>query len=162
MGRDKRKERAKIVGGFTPMSWNVMETRAWRSLTPVARCIYVVLRTLAYRHGNGGAGLAVRRAAEEVNVTKNTALKAMHELQARGFIVPVKIGCLGVSGEGKATVWRLTELSYNNEHPSREFADWKPGSDFEPAKGAAPIRRKQKPVPNVATACPSQGDTMRV
>src|SRR5262249_31669189 len=51
------------------------------------------------------------------------------ELQYFGFIVMTEPGCLGVDGKGKAPHWRLTELGYMNDPPTRDFIRWD-GSQF--------------------------------
>ena len=50
-------------------------------------------------------------------------------------------GSLGVEGKGKAPHWRLTELGYRRDLPTRDFAHWdgKPFTDRK-TKSRAPIR----------------------
>ena len=46
------------------------------------------------------------------------------------------VGCLGVTGEGKATTWRVTELGTPTNHlPSKDYTNWSEGNDFQVAEG---------------------------
>src|SRR5690606_27752147 len=55
----------------------------------------------------------------------------------KGFIRSTGGGTLGVSGEGIARYWRLTEIGYRGQPPTREYRAWK----------------KQKPVRKFSTRC---------
>lgn len=143
-------------GGFVRMTFNVMDTPAWRALSADAKALYPLIWRVAYAHGNEG-NLSIRQAMEYLRVGKNRAPQVFHELQAKGFIVPVTIGCLGISGQGKSTAYRVTELPHRGSPPTQDFNKWAPGYDRPVIKGAPP-RKKQNPVPLRGTACPSQGD----
>jgi hypothetical protein len=75
------------------------------------------------------------------------------ELEHYGFIVATERGCLGVYGKGRAPRWRLTELAYMHEPPTRDFTRWKNGNHFQDRRAfqkAGTVSRgtqKQKPVP---------------
>jgi hypothetical protein len=61
-------------------------------------------------------------------------------------------GCLGVHGKGLAPHWRLTEMPYAGNPPTREFMNWD-GVLFE--------SKKQNPVPVVCTPRTSGGYIQR-
>lgn len=125
-----------------------MDSVAWLALSPTAKALYPILKRLAGHYGqkNGAFFLSARKAAEYLGVTKDTASRAFQDLQAKGFLVAVSVGSLGVDGEGKATTWLLTEVgSAANPIPTKKLKDWKPGEDFAVARGKRPIR-KQNPV----------------
>jgi DNA-binding transcriptional MocR family regulator len=160
-GKANSSGRSTKMSQFTPMVHQTVDCLAFRTLTPLAQCLYWRLRRFAGYDGakNGEAFLSVRDAAAEFNVHKDTVRAAFYLLQARGFIVATQIGSLGVEGEGKATLWRLTELPAQNNHaPTREFLAWKPGHDFPVQKGKASRSAKQKPVLRNRTACPNKPD----
>ncbi len=150
------RSRGKVNGGFVRLPFNVMDTPAWLALSADAKALYQMVWRVAYAHGNEG-NLSVRQAAEYLNVGKNRAAEVFHELQAKGFIAPVVMGCLGVAGVGKSTAWRVTDESHKGQPATRDFNRWSPGRDLEVKRGASP-RQKQKPVPLRGTACPSQED----
>ena len=125
----------------------MLDSEAWRSLSPVARLVYIALkrRTRSNGENNGKAFLSVRDAATECGAHRNTIHRAFWDLQAAGFIKPSTLGHLGVEGVGKATTWFLTEMGYPGGKPTKEYLTWTKGRDFTVIKAAAPSR-KQKPV----------------
>ena len=63
------------------------------------------------------------------------------ELQFYGFIVMTRGGCLGVEGKGRSPHWRLTEVGYMNEQPTKDYLRWR-GEKFQ---RRIPRRKKQHP-----------------
>ncbi|KZX94486.1 MULTISPECIES: helix-turn-helix domain-containing protein [unclassified Sulfitobacter] len=140
MGRDRKNERR--AEHFTAMTRNMMETPAWRALSPCAQALYPWLR-LEWRgakaNNNGKLRLSVRQAAERMGVNVKTAARAFHDLQAKGFVVVVEPARLGLGGEAKSPAFELTEISLPHSDRSagrRLYVDWKPGADFNVQKGA--------------------------
>lgn len=145
MGRDKRNER---LSSFTPMLFRTMDTPAWLALSVYAKALYPAMKRRAGVNGskNGQFSLSVREAAEYLGCNKNTATKALHELQAKGFAVPNQIGALGANGLGNASVWRVTDVGTPDRHAATcEFLQWQPGQDYPVKRGKRPSP-KQKPV----------------
>jgi hypothetical protein len=70
---------------------------------------------------------------EELCSTHNEIARWFRELQHFGFIARTTAGYLGVNGKGKAPHWRLTELSYMTDSPTRDFARWD-GTPFRDQK----------------------------
>lgn len=133
MGKQKDK-----LPQFTPLLHQTTDCEAWLALTAYAKALYPFLKRRAGYGGksNGAVTCSVREAAAYLGTHKDTATKALQELQRKGFIVAVRIGCLGVNGEGKATTWRLTELGTPaNPRPTKEFLAWSPDSEFPVAEG---------------------------
>lgn len=146
MGRNRRREK---LPQFVPMLHRTMDSPAWLALSHYAKALYPALKRRASAGGskNGNFSMSVREAAEYIGCDKNTASKALDDLQAKGFLVPRKIGSIGANGMGNATIWRMTELGTPDSHsPSAEFLVWTPGNDFPVKKGKRPAPKKQKPV----------------
>ena len=59
-------------------------------------------------------------------------------------------GRLGVEGKGKATHWRLTELGYMHEPPTRDFLKWD-GEMFHEQKSPAYYKRQKRSLSNRCT-----------
>jgi len=140
MGRDRKNERR--TEHFTAMTRNMMETLAWRALSPCAQALYPWLR-LEWRgakaNNNGKLRLSVRQAAERMGVNAKTAARAFHDLQAKGFVVVVEPARLGLGGEAKSPAFELTEIGLPHSDRTsgrRLYTDWKPGADFNVQKGA--------------------------
>jgi DNA-binding transcriptional MocR family regulator len=135
---------------FTPLLHHTTDSAAWLALSAAAKALYPHLKRRAGFNGNhnGDVFLGVRDAAKYLRVKKDTAARAFLELQAKGFLVAIRVGCLGVAGEGRATTWRLTELGTPaDRRPSKEFLRWQPGHDFAVQKGRS-VRPKKAPRPN--------------
>ena len=134
MGRDKRNEQR--GEHFTMLVRNMMEAPAWRALSPVAQALYPWLK-LEWRgpqaNNNGNIQLSVRQAAERLGVGVNTAARAFHELQAKGFIVVTQNARLGVAGQACSPCYELTELGLPHSlKPGGRalFKGWQQGADF--------------------------------
>lgn len=120
-----------------------METPAWRALSTTAQALYPWLK-LEWRgpqnNNNGRIRLSTRQAAERLGVTLNTAAKAFHELQAKGFIRVTEMAQLGTGGEARSPAFELTEIGMphaTHNGGSRLYRAWNPGHDFKVEKGRA-------------------------
>ena len=111
---------------FVPLILTTINTSAWKAMSHGARSLYVALRRRysQHLHNNGRIYLSQRVAAEEIGSHHNEIARWFRELQFYGYIVMTKGSSLGVSGRGKAPHWRLTELGYMNELPTRDFERW--------------------------------------
>lgn len=159
MGRDKRSEGRSEH--YTQMIRNTMDTSAWRALSPIAQALYPWLK-LEWRgpkaNNNGRIVLSVRQAAEFMGCGINTAARAFHDLQAKGFLVVKRHAQLGVKGQATAPEFELTEIAMPGEgpRPRKLFADWTPGGDFPVQKAAVHnpngSKKKKKPIIKLVTA----------
>jgi DNA-binding transcriptional MocR family regulator len=166
MGRDKRNETK--GEHFTKLVRNTMETEAWRALSPTAQALYPWLKLEwrgAHNNNNGKIRLSVRQAAERLGVGINTAARAFHDLQAKGFIVVTEHARLGVEGHATSPAFELTEIgrAHSDKVDGRRlYRDWTPGADFPVHKAAVhnPVggRKKQNPVIKLVTARHQNGD----
>jgi hypothetical protein len=150
----KHKDKGKIEGPFVPLLVETLKSKAWRCMSPYARLLHIALKSrYSFKlKNNGRIYLATRAAAEETGLNRKTVTRAFYELVHYGFIIMTEHGCLGVNGRGKAPHWRLTELGYMNDPPTRNFMSWD-GVVFEHTKKpvVAPHHRhkkKQNPGPS--------------
>jgi hypothetical protein len=129
-GRSERSEH------FTILVGNLMEEPAWQALSPTAQALYPWLRLEwkgAQANNNGKIRLSVKQAAQRMGVVSNTAMRAFHDLQAKGFVVVTEHARLGVAGQAKAFAYELTEieLPHASQHGGRRlYRDWRKGHDF--------------------------------
>ena len=132
-----------------------MQDPAWRALSPKAQALYPWLK-MEWKgpkaNNNGKISLSVRQAAECMGVANDSAAKAFHELQAKGFIVMTEPASLGVKGQGKCPKYEITELDLPGEPRGRcLFSKWEQGSDFPVIKAnVSNVVRETKPRPNNA------------
>jgi hypothetical protein len=131
MAYDRRRDKGRLPA-FVPLFKETLDASAWRALSHGARSLYVALkRRHSDRLGNNGhVHLSLREAAEELNSHRDQIARWFRELQHFGFIAMTEAARLGVNGKGKAPHWRLTELSWNGNQPTRDFHRWN-GVRFE-------------------------------
>src|SRR5262249_51298780 len=112
-----------------------------------AKVLYIALkrRYNSQSHNNGRLYLAHRLAAKEINSDTNQITRWFRELQHYGFIVMHKPGGLGVYGKDQAPRWRLTELGYMRDPPTRDFLRWN-GVRFSQHQAGGDRPKIQKPV----------------
>jgi hypothetical protein len=71
---------------FVLLPYYMLTSAAWRSLSPVARSIFVELALIYNGSNNGSIALSTRDAAERVRCSKDTAARGLLNLVERGFI----------------------------------------------------------------------------
>ncbi len=102
-------------------------TPAWGSLTTQERAVYLEVARVYNGANNGSLGVSVRMLAARCNISKDTAGKALHVLEERGFIVRMTPG--GFSRKTPhAAEWRLTEWPCD-ETPgaaTKAYRNWRP------------------------------------
>jgi hypothetical protein len=111
---------------FMPLLKETLSTPAWRALSHGARSLYIALK-LRYSSNfknNGKIYLSQRDARHELGSGFEEIGNWFRELQHYGFIVQTQAGCLGVDGHGLAPHWRLTEVGFMNEFPTKDFTKW--------------------------------------
>jgi len=111
---------------FVKVMLDTLDAPAWRALSHGARSLFIALRR---RHrlndnNNGRIFLSQRAAEREIGSDTNQITRWFRELEHYGFIVMTRSGHLGIEGKGKAPHWRLTDLPYGDEPPTRDFLSW--------------------------------------
>lgn len=128
---------------WTKLTRNMMETPAWRALSPTAQALYVWFK-LEWKgpraNNNGKIRFSVRQAANALGVARDTAARAIHDLQAKGFLVMTQKPSLGLDGAAKSPAFELTELPLpGSEKPEgrKFYRDWRRGHDYPVPKVAS-------------------------
>lgn len=127
---------------FTMLYKWFLDTPAWRSLPPASRAVYLEIAQRFYGSNNGEISLSVREAARLVHIAKDTATKAFHELEEKGFIRRNVCGSFNWKLK-HATTWILTEHAFNDQPATKDFARWP--------------TEKSEPGPDPGTDCPKHG-----
>lgn len=105
-------------GQSFPIYYDVWDSKAFRNLTPKARCLLFELQKAEFPNRNGFVGMSEKRAAKLLGCVENTASKAFEELQEQGFIEL----CLdGDYTQGKASEWRITYIQHQGREPTNEW-----------------------------------------
>jgi hypothetical protein len=105
----------------------VLDSKAWKAMSPAARIIYLAIKHNYIReaNNNGRLYLAGRKGSEQTGLSRNTVWKCIHELIHYGFAVVTRGAALGVDGKGRPTYLRLTEMGTRAEPtPTRDFLKW--------------------------------------
>jgi hypothetical protein len=131
---------------FVPVLIDTLDQPAWRAMGHGARMLYISLkRRYSHKlHNNGRIFLSQRKAAAELASHHNQVARWFRELQHYGWIVQQQPGFLGIEGMGQAPRWRLTELGYMRDPPTRNYMAWD-GTAFVDQKKS----RARKPAPTV-------------
>ena len=119
-----QKGRTKKGVRFAKIDHWLMDTEAWCSLNPTCRALYLELIRRYNGHNNGEISLSVREAARLLHIAKDTASKALTELEAKGFIKRHICGSFNWKRR-HATTWILTEHDLGDEPATKEFARWR-------------------------------------
>ncbi len=111
---------------FVSLPHHMLRSLAWRSLSPVARCIFLELAAIYNGGNNGFIALSTRDAAKHVRCSKDTAARAFFELTEKGFIVCCSRGHFDRKSP-HASEYRLTLHSCNRtgEKASKAFMHWR-------------------------------------
>lgn len=128
---------------YTKMFRSTLEAPAWTALTSSAKALYPFIK-LEWRgpsaNNNGRIQFSYRQAARALDVTPNTAMRAFHDLQAKGFLVVTEMGALGSDGDARGPCYEVTELNMPglpNGSARALYHQWQKGRDF-------PVPKHQK------------------
>lgn len=138
--------RHKRKGGqkFIKLDAYIMRSEAWKHLTPVARCAYLELKLRYDGLNNGAIGLGCRELAFALNMGRDTAARALQELQDKGFITKAKPSSFNTKNR-TATEWRITEETCHETGllPTKEFMRWQPAKVAQSVRSDA-LRQQEK------------------
>lgn len=123
MGRKKKKTGFER---FVKLPFYLLEHPSWRALTPVAKLVFIELKHRYNGVNNGQVALSCRDAGELLGCSRNTAQRALLELEYYGFII---LRWRGTFGNRKASEYILTCEGYNNHPPTHEWKSSRP--DFK-------------------------------
>lgn len=131
------------AGRWVQLPEYLQASKAWASLKPGPRALYVELKRRFNGLNNGRIILSHRDAAAALNVHRNTVGAWFDELQERGFIHMMQGPCLGPSGIGQASLWALDEEPTDDMKPARKaFMRW--SEKQNPRTKIVPPRHKKQ------------------
>jgi hypothetical protein len=111
---------------FVSLPHYMLRSAAWRSLSPVGRCIFLEIAAIYNGGNNGHLALSTRDAAERVRCSKDTAAKALTDLAGKGFIECCSRGNFDRKSP-RASEYRLTLYSCDRTggRASKAFMGWR-------------------------------------
>lgn len=122
MRRSNRKGRSDGLGRFAALPHDVLDSPGYRDTTPAARAVLLELIRIENGRNNGAIALSVRDAAERCNIGRDTASRALQDLEDAGLIELVEKGCFR-HHHRLASTYRLTWLrdAKLGHLPSRKY-----------------------------------------
>lgn len=116
---------------FARLDFRLLNSAAYRSLSPNARALLVELAMLENGENNGSLYLSVRDAAARMGIADTTAAsRAFDDLQTAGFIAMTCDAKFEVRASeiSRARCWRITWQSFGRKGPTSEFMTWEPSA----------------------------------
>ena len=129
----KRKEDKGRQPPWISVFRHTWKSPAWKVLSVGARALYVELAANYNTKMQNAVFMSARTGSERLNVDKDCITKWLRELEHYGFIVKVRGSFLGLDGEGKAALYRLSDRWYAGKEPTYDFQSWT-GEIFDPKK----------------------------
>lgn len=117
-----KKGRSKHGPAFVQLHKFMLRTPAWRELSHAARSAYIEVAVIYNGTNNGEIAMAARTLADALACSRNTAARALIELEDAGFLEPTRIGSFARKNR-KASEYRLTmfRCDISGHAPSRKF-----------------------------------------
>jgi hypothetical protein len=137
----------------------VMNTDAWKALSPDSRAALLELYRLFNGSNNGALFMSCRTLGRAINCDRMTANRALWALESHGFIrAKDRSGYdyKAVEADRRATTWVLTEFPHGTALPTKEFARWKAGDDFR----ANVPKRKTRSLPSDSLSLQGDGASL--
>src|SRR5262249_29943369 len=92
---------------FVQLHYYLLDSDAWHRLSLPARAAYIELARLYDGTNNGRLAMSVRTLAARIPCGKNTASRALEELEVSGFISVMKVGSFDGRHSLRASEYRL-------------------------------------------------------
>jgi hypothetical protein len=124
----KRSRRTNATGrnegeAYAPLSYPLLQSPAWRSLSGAAVKVWLELRTRFNGGNNGKLTLSRDEAAACLGIGKATVGRALVELEAKGFVVLKRRG----NWYGRlASEWAVTDKGIDGAPPTNAWRQWQP------------------------------------
>lgn len=125
---------------YANLSYALLLSRAWLSLSGPAARLWLLLRTRFNGFNNGRIILSLEEASRILHLGKATVHEAFSELERKGLVVCMKRG----QWYGRlASEWAVTDQSVNGQVATNAWRDWKPDAEANENQNAVPcpIRR---------------------
>ena len=117
------KGRSNSGARFLQLHHWLLKSTAYRRSSLAARGLLIEVMARYNGQNNGEISMSVREAAEKLNVGKDRASRAFHELQELGFLRIVERGSFNRKVR-HASTWHLTMFESNGEPATKNFMRW--------------------------------------
>lgn len=145
--------RSKGDGQYAAITYEMLQSMAWRSLSGAAVKVWLELRTRFHGANNGSLVFSMDEAARLIGLGKSTVQRALIELQEKGFIICTRRG----QWYGRrASIWATTDKSIGGTPPTNAWKTWRPGPPSAPPKRRQKTEVGPNTGPSAITTVPSQ------
>ena len=140
-------------GQYAPLSYALLNSLAWRSLSGAAVKVFLELRTRFHGANNGALILSMEEASRLLGLGKATVMRTLKELQDKGFIVCTRKG----QWYGRlASTWAVADKSVNGETATNAWKSWRPNPATARQCRAQKTERGSGMEPSPTTTVPLQ------
>lgn len=112
-------------GRWVQLTHFLLETAAYKSLSPNARAALTEFKKRYNGKNNGYVHCSVRSLAQELGCSPNTASKGIKELEEKGFIKCRFKGKFDHKVH-RASEFILTEYPFGENKATKDYVHWKP------------------------------------
>lgn len=115
------------MGRFISLPLYMLQSAAWRSLSPVERCCYLEIIQRYNGSNNGRLAMSARSLALAIGVNRATSSRALQSLIAVGLIEVVQSSAFSCKVK-RAAEYRVTihRCDVTGDLPSKTFMRWQP------------------------------------
>jgi hypothetical protein len=114
---------------YVNVSYRFLQSDAWRSLGGAAVKVYWELRARFNGGNNGQLHLSLEEAAALLSLGKATILRALQELEAKGFI---RLAKRGQWYGRRASEYAVTDREVDGAPATNDWKDWRPDAGKAP------------------------------
>ncbi len=136
-------------GQYMTLSYNMVRSEAFRSLSGTAVKVWIEIRSSYNSKNNGKLFLSLTDAARRLSISKSTASRAFKELEEKGFL---KLTRKGFFTGRQASEYISTDLSFNGQLKTNDWKQWRK----PPKKNRTQVSRRNKSPPDSATSKPKE------
>lgn len=147
-----KKGRSKEVEQYAPLPYALLHSDAWRGLSGAAVKVFIELRTRFHGVNNGHLILSLEEASRLLQLGKATVMRALEELQERGFVICTRKG----QWYGRlASTWAVTDRGINGAPATNDWKAWRPSARCA-VNGHQKTERGSGMKPSATTTVPFQ------
>jgi len=118
------KHKGRKAPTFLQLRHDMMGSPAWLSLSPRARCVWIVVAGRYNSYNNGEISLSCREVCDNLHISKSSATAGFNELIDRGFIKIAQQSSFTMKTK-TARRWTLTHESVGKTPPTNEWRKWR-------------------------------------
>jgi hypothetical protein len=112
---------------FIKLDHEMMRSAAWHALSPGETALLIYIWGKHNGRNNGEIGCGRREVQRRFGCGEHTALKWLHGLRDKGFIIATVRGSFNQkTGGGRTTRWRLTMEKCEGNAPTKDYLEWRP------------------------------------